>query len=322
MPDRPLTLCRAWTKECAGCGYHYTREQVRLSNCPACHHTRACQEYDCKTHCQATLRNCPCGHRFGGKDNPEIECPVCTRPRVCPVPRVSGTSACRMHGGASVRSLRSKQFRTGIYAKAMPKGVQRNFEAISKDPELLVMRKEIALLTHRVEELLERVYREGGEGEPEGPVASAERWREVKKHWREYKLASRSAKGEDKAAFHFDLLDELIAAGAADYDAWEEIERIADRIRKLKAAESRRIVEQHQVYTAEQLAVFMASISAVAIEVITQNIEEGERQNTILSELADRLESIALADSNAASEGTLTAPDHRQRRVRPPALPA
>ena len=103
------------------------------------------------------------------------------------------------------RGVRSKSFKGKLYSKALPHHVARNVERIQADPELLVMRRDIAVLTHRVEELLARVYAvtEGEEGEDagEGPKASAERWRQVRQHWRDYKRRScREGRGTNRTS--------------------------------------------------------------------------------------------------------------------------
>lgn len=266
MSDSVISLgCGAWCVECPNkrCGYKYTREETRISHCPKCNTYRGCMEMDCKVHCGANCKNCvACEYKYG-KDSPLEKCPKCGRSRKCPNPKVTNRNTCRMHGGTAKRGPASHKWKgKGIYSKAMPRAVQKNFEQIITDPTLLVMRREIALLSHRSEELLARIYDQDDE---DGPKASAERWRAVQKTWREYQRAISMDDAEAVNSYREELTS-LIAGGTADYDAWEEIERISERIRKLKASESKRLVEQHQIYTAEQMMAYMAAAADAVLE--------------------------------------------------------
>lgn len=325
MSDRVISLvCGAWCKECPNCAYQYAREEVGQSRCPECSTYRGCMEVNCQKHCGANCKNCmACEYKYP-KDSDLEKCPNCGRSRKCPNSKVTNRPTCRMHGGSrkQPRGAAHKGFKGGIYSKVMPKDVRRNFQSIESDPTLLVMRREIALLTHRTEELLARIY---DQKEEDAPVASAERWRSTRTAWKGY-LRAISMDDTEAVSDYKEQLNELIDGGLADYDAWEEIERIAERIRKLKAAESKRLVEQHQIYTAEQVMAYMAAAGDAVIEemgllkeLLMQLVADKGKLDEVTQQyfnaVAERLERISALRNESPSPVGGHAADSSERRL-------
>src|SRR4051794_20502728 len=69
----------------------------------------------------------------------------------------SQNGRCRNHGGASLPSIASPTLRTGRYSKDIPTRMAARYQEAQADPELLMLRDEIALLDSRLSDVLSRV---------------------------------------------------------------------------------------------------------------------------------------------------------------------
>jgi hypothetical protein len=65
----------------------------------------------------------------------------------------TGRSRCHVHGGATPRGLSSPHFKHGRYSTALPERLAATYEAALRDPELLDLRDEIALIDVRTTEM-------------------------------------------------------------------------------------------------------------------------------------------------------------------------
>lgn len=73
----------------------------------------------------------------------------------CKSHAVLGRTRCRMHGGAVPRGAALPQTIHGRYSKSLPTRLRERFDASERDPELLNLRQEIALIDSRTGQLLE-----------------------------------------------------------------------------------------------------------------------------------------------------------------------
>ena len=83
---------------------------------------------------------------------------------------MAGRSVCYNHGGASPVGAASPQFKNGRYSKFLPERLRDRYQEAQRDPEILVLRDEVALADARLADLLTRV--DAGE--------SGALWKEVK----------------------------------------------------------------------------------------------------------------------------------------------
>lgn len=77
--------------------------------------------------------------------------------RPCPTPPVVGRQRCRMHGGATPRGIASPHFKTGRYSRDLPTRLAARYAAALRDPKLLELRAEIALMDTRISDLLSQL---------------------------------------------------------------------------------------------------------------------------------------------------------------------
>ncbi|HLB76051.1 MAG TPA: hypothetical protein VJO72_03370, partial [Candidatus Dormibacteraeota bacterium] len=129
----------------------------------------------------------------------------------------------------------------------LPRRLLSTFHQSLRDPALLELRQEIAVVQARALDLIKRV--DSGE--------SGQLWKRLQATWDEVEAAQRA---KDMAGLETALteLGQLIRRGAADYAAWEDACRQIDRKQRLVESERRRLVELHQMIRVDELLTLMA----------------------------------------------------------------
>ena len=165
---------------------------------------------------------------------------------------------CRMHGGKSPIGPALPQYKTGRYSKLLPARMAASNQEAAGDPDLLVLRDEIALVYARLGDMLARV--DTGE--------SGEAWRRARTA---YSALTAGLDAGDTAAAKAALgeLDIVIRQGLGDYAAWQEIGDLLDRRERLVRSERRRLVELQQTMTIEQAMVFTGAVIALVDQHVT-----------------------------------------------------
>lgn len=177
---------------------------------------------------------------------------------------------CRLHGGKSLAGVASATFKTGRYSKYMPERLLERYEQSVDDPELLNMRHELSLLDARLTDLLERVDTEEARA----------LWEEARKSHDEMK---RMLLNEDYGGLMVALekLDRSVGTGLADYDAWNEIEKLIEQRRKLVEAEQKRLVAMQQMVSSEQVMVLIAAL----VDTVKRHVPDRSILNAISTDI-------------------------------------
>jgi hypothetical protein len=176
----------------------------------------------------------------------------------CKQPVEPGMEVCRFHGGKSLKGRAHPNFKHGRYSRHIPARMLATYEAAAKDPELLSMTSEIALLDARLADVLTRV--DAGE--------SGRLWKSLRSEYDAYLAEGRKGTEESlaKAREHGNNVDNLIRRGLADWSSWAEITSLVEARRKVVDSEAKRRVQMHQTLSLEQMLVLMESIYAVVAE--------------------------------------------------------
>lgn len=162
---------------------------------------------------------------------------------------MAGRSVCYNHGGKSLAGIASPLMKTGRYSKYLPERLQGRYEEATADPNLLVLREDIALLDARLADLLTRV--DTGE--------SGNRWKSVKESYKQYAKCR-------KTDFEAEALKDLqtaIYAGVTDTEAWEEIQGVLTQREKFVASERKRLVDLQQMITASDALVLVQRLAGI-----------------------------------------------------------
>ncbi len=173
--------------------------------------------------------------------------------RQCTSFPIRSTTKCYVHGGMSLRGSASATFTTGRYSKSLPARLLATYEAGLKDQELVSLRKEMALLDARTEELLGKI-----------DIADSGRaWKQLQSRMGDFDRLNRRASRlpEDnpnrgvyltEAADALNEVRSIIDKGLGEWAIWTEIKDNWALRRSLAESERRRLVDMQQMINAEQ----------------------------------------------------------------------
>jgi hypothetical protein len=159
---------------------------------------------------------------------------------------------CRMHGGTNSGAPLTAG---GRHSKFLPVRLQARYQEALKDPELIALQADVALIDTRLAELLERL----------DTTETSAAWMAANKLFREM---SSSDPAKSLAARH--ALGEVLEKGLADVAAWSEIAGLLEQRRKCAESESKRQAQLDQFITAKQANVLMAAI----LHLVTENVAD------------------------------------------------
>jgi hypothetical protein len=183
---------------------------------------------------------------------------------------LKGLEVCRMHGGKTPRGPASVHYKTGRHSRFLPSRLFAAYGAALRDPELMSLRQEIALVDARIIDVLKRV--DTGEA---GVI-----WREAEAAMDRFERAK--AKGHvEVMGLALAEVQRLITQGGADYAAWDEIGGMIEQRRKLVESEQRRLTLAAEMLSREQALVLMGQV----VEIITRHVPERQVLQAIALEV-------------------------------------
>ena len=171
---------------------------------------------------------------------------------------MKGREVCYHHGGMSlVGPAVTHKFKTGRHSRYLPARMADKYNQAQRDPELLSLHDEVALLDARIADLFTRV--DAGESE-------VLRGR-LHKEWEEFRLVRASG---DVPKMHMAMarLDALMAHDYGDYHAWAELSEKLEQRRKLCESESRRLVAMRQMLGQEQALLLAGAL----VDAVTRHV--------------------------------------------------
>lgn len=181
-----------------------------------------------------------------------------------------GNGRCHKHGGATPRGLESPHTKHGRYSRDIPTRLAARYEEAQRDPMLLTLDQEIALIDARLTDVLGRV--DTGE--------SGALWKQAKAA---YKVFAKAYRGNDEkkiAAAAWDL-ELAIEAGVSDYDAWGDVRSLINQRARLVESERKRLVEMEQTMTAQQAMVFLTAV----MNAVMKHVPDVDKRAAIAAEL-------------------------------------
>lgn len=163
---------------------------------------------------------------------------------------VAGGTVCSIHGGKSPKGVASGTYVHGGYSKHLPKELMLRFEEAVRDPELINLRNETALIEAQIMEMVEKIYAGAG--------GSSE---DVIKAWNTF---SKVHMAEKDTTAQLRGLEEAIKALKDDQQARTNLLDLVDQKRRLAEAERKRLVDMRQLVTTEQAMLFATVILEAA----------------------------------------------------------
>jgi hypothetical protein len=184
---------------------------------------------------------------------------------------VRGRLHCRKHGGKTPLGKAAGSYKTGRYSKNLPKRMLSSFEAALKDPELLDMRDDIALLKAHLDDLLAHV----DTGEPGHFLQEA---RDALSRLE----SAMQEKDVPQTIATLAELGEIIDRAIADHALWEEILRTLKKVELTRERELNRQVMMNQFLTEDRALLLFSRVA----EIIKENVHDKATLQRISDELA------------------------------------
>lgn len=167
---------------------------------------------------------------------------------------------CYKHGGATPKGINSPNFKHGRHSKYLPKGLLTAYESASKDPDLLSVRAEIALMDVMLSGLLPKL----------GTADNGKSWQDLKKTMRDIRQA---VAHNDPTLLKDGLnqIDGIINANISYYETEREIKDTVESRRKLVETEQKIALQGERAIGVEQLMVLMSQVLHVIQSVVTED---------------------------------------------------
>lgn len=188
---------------------------------------------------------------------------------------VKGRTRCPKHGGKSPIGIAHSQFKHGKLCKYLPERLIDDFDAASKDPNLLELRQELALVDSRMMELIQMLDKQGNT-----------------QHFQDLKLVfdqmeSLRASGENGQVLDnaIDRMGKCIQAGINNHAVWDDIGEQVDRRQRLTESERKRLSDTHQMISSERLMTLLAGV----LKIIMEHVQDMKIRQAIRLELLQLL---------------------------------
>lgn len=259
-PDgRPV--CGAETRIC-GCGHHMSahayREETKTHRGKCAHGGCGCEAFAGRPHMQSKA--------------------------------LMPNGRCRQHGGASLSGPAHPAWRGKGRSQWMPEDLLPHYEEAANDPDLLSLRDEIAVLRGQLRLLLSQ-FRDGAVLAKEAQAAASD----VFAARRDLHAAQRGG-DPTRLAEALTRLDQAIAelqgafgAAGEQRDREDRSVKLALALERLERSENMRLVELHNMISAEKAISLLNVFTQAVVEVINAQPIESSIKAAVRRATADRL---------------------------------
>lgn len=176
----------------------------------------------------------------------------------CKRPAMRGMAVCRFHGGMSLKGAAAPNFKDGRYSKYMPAQLESKYAEALKDPNLVSMRDEIAVITARLQEMF------GGINTTSG----LDYYHKLVNLWGEYTTYGEMGDTDNMARVQGEI-GKMILKGESMAQKWEEIIKLIEMRRKLAESEQKRLINMNQMISVERASMFVFKILGIIKKYIT-----------------------------------------------------
>lgn len=180
---------------------------------------------------------------------------------------VKGRDVCRMHGGKTPRGTASPHFRHGRYSKDLPSHLMERFEQALSDPDLVDLRRELALTDAEMSACLREMEK----------TPAREVWMHLHEAAAIFRRA-RSAGDLDEMTSSLELILGVIEQGIEAEKHWMKIDRLIERRRRLVESETRRELASSQELTYDSVTTLFAALTQAVRDSVPPKLAEEIRK--------------------------------------------
>lgn len=194
----------------------------------------------------------------------------------------TGEGRCHAHTVVPPHGIDVPAFKHGRYSRYLRLDAALRYLETRDDPDLLSLHEDVALVSHRVGELLAQVTT----GE------SGAAWKQIIRLWKEFGR-HRASGNVVKMQETLELLDEPLRAGAEAHAAWEELGLQLDRRARLADAEARRLKQMQATLTVEEVMDLLKTI----LDVLQRHVHDPD----VLAAIGVDLEQLVTVEPTPAA---------------------
>lgn len=168
--------------------------------------------------------------------------------RFCQKPPADGRTRCRLHGGETPRGIASPHFRTGYMSSQLPARLMARMEAAMNDENLQSLRKDIAFVSARIDDTLQRLIDD----------------HEAQTLWQKLLLLRdefNTATSDQQRGQLVMQMFELIALAEKELAVFDEAHKLIDQRADLIKKETERQLKLSQNVTMDQVTVYFRSLT-------------------------------------------------------------
>lgn len=236
--------------------------------------------------CGAETRTCGCGHhrslhaRLPGAETRRGPCSACSdcqgfvgRPHMQWV-GLHPNGRCKLHGGMASKGVAHHNFQGADPLSAiLPPHLRGRYVAHLEDPELLSLRRQIALAESVVTDVAGQLARKEG-----APPRAQRTWGGVKD-------ALRSG---DQAALRLalDAHDRAMASAHAEQEGRAELRRQQDLLRKLKDSENDVLLKEQYVISVERALALTAAMQVIFLKGLELHVQNPAERHAVRRHVA------------------------------------
>ena len=188
----------------------------------------------------------------------------------CTRPPAKGRTRCKLHGGASLCGPASPAFKHGRHSRYLPPRLLESYQASVDDPNLIVLRDDLALVETRMGDLLKHLDVDGFRAQ----------WLRARHAFDAFHQANVRGDGPAMKASLAEL-SAALTSGLADHVKWDQVLELVEQKRRLSETEQRRLERAHNVMTNERAMVLLARI----VDVIRRHVTEPVALSAIAAEI-------------------------------------
>ena len=177
----------------------------------------------------------------------------------CKKTPIKGKRRCRLHGGRSLAGVASGAFKHGRYSRYLPKGLRKQYEQTKHDPQLLSHEPDLRLMDVRLQNLLNEL----GKSDPRKAIET------IKASWGLFQR-SRTVPGMNPAEYLDKVGEAILAHQNQANEIWDSIERVTEQRRKLLESETRRIQQNANSMSGEQILALIEYI----VDVLRESVQK------------------------------------------------
>jgi hypothetical protein len=167
---------------------------------------------------------------------------------------------CKYHGGKTPVGIEAKNTKHGRYSKYIPVALMEKYRHAEEDTDLMSLKGEMALVTARLYELVEKIE----------DTAGKIPYSELLRQYERFKMAERA--GQDNAEYLKLEFEAMLVSIKEDMKIWDEVAHMVNVKRRLVDSEQKKMKQMSQYVEVDRVMLLFGAL----MDIVVNEIEELE----------------------------------------------